>query len=132
MEVVPSVDDRLPRIDARPVGPVVVRLEPGAASQLDVRHNEVELDAALVGVLDPQAVVLIAVEARQQDALELVHQAALHVVRKLALGERQHAGRVPPREVGGVDQVGSLVGVAAQHGCTLTIPVAAEKVARRP
>lgn len=50
----PSVAlDGRPSIDSQTVGGVVVGLEPLAAGQLDVRYQKVELDTALVSMLDP-------------------------------------------------------------------------------
>ncbi|WP_425531484.1 hypothetical protein, partial [Chromohalobacter japonicus] len=61
MQAVTLVRHGLPRIDAGPVGPVVVRLQPLPRGQLGVRDDEVELQPPLVAVLDPQAVVLIGI-----------------------------------------------------------------------
>jgi len=70
VQLVFGVHQALPGVDPGPVGPVVVGLEPLAAGQLDVRHHEVQFQPVFVAVLDPQAVVLVAIEARQQRGLE--------------------------------------------------------------
>ena len=70
-----GVDHHLPRIDAGPVGPVEIGLQPLATQQFDIRDHEVELKPFFVPVLHPQAGVLVTVETRQQRVLPFVHQA---------------------------------------------------------
>jgi len=60
-----GVHGRLPSINPRPIGGVVVRLQPLPGLELHIRHDEVELQSVFVGVLNPQAVVLIGFQARQ-------------------------------------------------------------------
>ena len=60
-----GVDHNLPRIDAGPVGPVEIGLQPFATQQLDIRDHEVELKPFFIPVLHPQAGVLIPIQPRQ-------------------------------------------------------------------
>jgi hypothetical protein len=83
-------------------------------------------------VLDPQAVVLIPVEARQQGPLEAAHDLALLGLGDVRLLERQHAGRVPLGVVAGVDQRLGLVRVATQQFGTLAASIPAQQITHRP
>ncbi|WP_374956496.1 hypothetical protein [Salmonella enterica] len=74
MQPQPAVDHRLPGIDARPVGAVVVRLEPPAGQQLGIGDQEVQLQTPLVRVLHPQNAVLIFIESGHQNPLKTRHQ----------------------------------------------------------
>lgn len=132
MQAVFGVRHVLPGLDAGPVGAVVVRLQPLPAGQLDVRDDEVQFEPVFVAVLDPHAVVLVGFEAGHQRRLEAVHDLGLGGVGKVALGERQNAGRVPLRVWAGVDQPGGLIGVAAQQGRAFAVALTAEKVLSRP
>lgn len=91
MEVVASIRHGLPGIDARPIGPVVIRLKALATGQLDIGNHEVQLYTALVGVFDPEAVVLIGIETGHQRLLEGVHDLALGLLADPALLEGQDA-----------------------------------------
>lgn len=89
-----AVHDGLPGIDARPVGAVVVWLEPPAGQQLGVGDQEVQLQTPLVGVLHPQNAVLIFIESGHQNPLEAGHQFFPLAGRQIGLRKRQDAGGV--------------------------------------
>jgi len=83
-------------------------------------------------VLDPQAVVLVAIEARHQGALEVIHDLPLTGLRDARFGKAQHAGGVPLGVLTGIDQRLGLVGVAAQHLSALAVPIPTQEVAHGP
>jgi hypothetical protein len=86
-----GVGDVLPGIDPGSVGLVVVGLEPLAGGQLHVRHHEVQLQAALVLVFNPETPVLVGVQTGHQGPLKTVHDLGLGVGRNVLLSERQDA-----------------------------------------
>ncbi|MFD6953769.1 hypothetical protein ACFWGT_27170, partial [Nocardiopsis sp. NPDC060348] len=94
MQPQPAVDHRLPGIDARPVGAVVVRLEPPAGQQLGIGDQKVQLQTPLVRVLHPQNAVLIFIEAGHQNTLEAGHQFFPLAGRQICLRPPQYAGGV--------------------------------------
>lgn len=85
------IGQRLPGIDARPVGTVKIGLQTFTALQFDVREDEIQLEAALVLMLDPQAVVLVFVETGHQCLLPLLHQPHLFRLRNVRFLKRQDA-----------------------------------------
>jgi len=82
-------------------------------------------------VLDPQAVVLIGIEAGHQGPLEAVHDLPLLGLGDVCLLKRQHAGGIPLGVVAGVDQRLGLVRVAAQHLGTFAVPTPAQQITHR-
>ncbi|OEH07470.1 hypothetical protein AN693_0225505 [Enterobacter kobei] len=74
MQPQPAVHYGLPGIDARTIGPVVIRLETPAGQQLRVRNQEVQLQPPLVPVLNPQHAVLVFIESGHQNPLKARHQ----------------------------------------------------------
>ena len=114
-----------PGIHPALIGRRVVRLEPLPASQLQVGDDEIQLQPALVLVLNPQAAVLPGLKAGQEGPLEAVHEGPLLIGRKIGLRERQHAAGVLLGVPAGVDQCGHLVRVAAQQGSALPLAVPA-------
>lgn len=79
MEPVLGVHRRFPGVYPVTIRGVVVGLEPLPGGQLHIGHHEVQLHPALVGVLDPQDVVLVGLEPRQERSLEVVHDLPLHL-----------------------------------------------------
>lgn len=132
MEVVASVRHGLPGIDARPVGPVVIRLKTLAAGQLDIGNHEVQLYAAFVGVFDPEAVVLIGIETGHQRLLEGIHDLALGFLADLALLEGQYARGVALGVLAAVNQRLGLLRGSTEHPSVLTVIVPAQQVPDRP
>jgi hypothetical protein len=74
MQPQPAVHYGLPGIDARTVSAIVIRLEPFAGQQLRVRYQKIQLQTALILVLNPQHAVLVFIEAGHQNPLEARHQ----------------------------------------------------------
>lgn len=130
MKIVFGVRHRLPGIDAGTVGAVVIRLQALSGGQLGVGDDEVQLNAPLVAVFDPQAVVLVGIEAGHQGALKIVHNGPLALVGHGLLGKAQNTAGVPLGVPAGVDQLPRLLRVAAQHRSPLTVAVAAQQVIR--
>ncbi|EQB5951751.1 MULTISPECIES: hypothetical protein [Enterobacter cloacae complex] len=74
MQSQPAIHHRLPRIDTRAVGPVVIRLQAFSGQQFGVRNEEIQLHPPFVGVFHPQHAVLVFIEAGHQNPLETLHQ----------------------------------------------------------
>ncbi|MNL17860.1 hypothetical protein D3C87_1389800 [compost metagenome] len=74
MQPQPAIHHRLPRIDARAVGPVVIRLQAFSGQQFGVRNEKIQLQPPLVGMLHPQHAVLVFIESGHQNPLEALHQ----------------------------------------------------------
>jgi len=70
----PGVHCGLPRIDARTVGLIKIRLQPLSGQQFGVRYQEVQLKPPLVPVLHPQDAVLVFIQTGHQNPLEALHQ----------------------------------------------------------
>jgi len=68
------VHERLPRINARTVSAVKIRLQALSGQQFGVRYQEVQLQPPLVPVLHPQDAVLVFIQSGHQNPLETVHQ----------------------------------------------------------
>lgn len=130
VKVVFGVRHCLPGIDTGPVGAVVIRLQALPGGQLGIGDDEVQLNAPLVAVFDPQAVVLVGIEAGHQGALKIVHDGPLALVGHGLLGKAQNATGVPLGIPAGVDQLARLLRVAAQHRRPLPVAVAAQQVIR--
>lgn len=131
MEAIPGIRQRLPGIDAGPIGAVIVRLQPLAGGQLGVGDDEVQLYPALVAVFDPQAVVLVGIEAGHQGALKIVHDGVFTLGGHVVLSKAQNAAGVLLGVPAGVDQLPRLLGVAAQHRRPLAVAILAQQVPRR-
>ena len=87
MQSQPAIHHRLPRIDTRAVGPVVIRLQAFSGQQFGVRNEEIQLHPPFVGVLHPQHAVLVFIEPGHQYPLETLHQAFPFIGRQISLRE---------------------------------------------
>ena len=94
MQSQPAIHHRLPRINARAIGPVVIRLQAFSAQQFGVRNEEIQLHTPFVGVFHPQHAVLVFIESGHQNPLETLHQLFALSGRQVTLGKRQHPGGV--------------------------------------
>ena len=93
------------------VRPVPVRFGPLVRSLALLRIRTVR-----VRVAHPQDVVLVRLQPREGDALELVHDAfLLGLARAIFRRERQDARRVAPLPIDPVDQLARLRWIAPQH-----------------
>ncbi len=63
MQAVFGVGHDLPGVNPGTICGIVIGLQPVPGGQFDVGHHEIEFQTPLVAVLDPQTVVLVAVEA---------------------------------------------------------------------
>jgi len=70
----PGVNEGLPRIDARTVGLVKIRLQALSGQQFGVRYQEIQLQPPLVPVLHPQDAVLVFIKTGHQNPLEALQQ----------------------------------------------------------
>ncbi|MFD7212155.1 hypothetical protein ACFV8Y_28705, partial [Bacillus cereus] len=132
MQPQPAVDHRLPGIDARPVGAVVVRLEPPAGQQLGIGDQKVQLQTPLVRVLHPQNAVLIFIEAGHQNTLEAGHQFFPLAGRQICLRKRQYAGGVFLHVRRHINQLPDFFRLALQDGGAFTLPVFTQQIVHRP
>ena len=90
-------------------------VQAAARGQVEARGAEVQLDAALVAVADPEDVELLWVEAREGELFEAVHDLGLlRLGRGVVGGKADDPGAVGPGMGAGVDQRLGPVGVAAQ------------------
>lgn len=94
MQSQPAIHHRLPRIDARAIGPIVIRLQTFSGQQFGVRNEEIQLHSPFVGVLHPQHAVLVFIEPGHQNPLEALHQLFALSGCQVTLGKRQHPGGV--------------------------------------
>uniref|UniRef100_UPI003979B8E1 hypothetical protein n=1 Tax=Citrobacter braakii TaxID=57706 RepID=UPI003979B8E1 len=94
MQSQPAIHHCLPRIDARAVGPVVIRLQAFSSQQFGVRNEEIQLYPTFVGVFHPQHAVLVFIESGYQNPLKTLHQLFALSGRQVTLGKRQHPGSV--------------------------------------
>lgn len=94
MQPQPVINHRLPRINARAVSPVVVRLQALSGQQLGIRNDEIQLQPPFVAMLHPQHAVLVFIESGHQNPLETLHQLFALSGRQITLGKRQHPGGV--------------------------------------
>lgn len=131
MQPQPSVDDCLPRIDARTVGTVVVRLEALPGQQFGVGNDKIKLHPSLVGVLHPQHAVLVFIKSGHQNPLETLHQLFTLSGCKVTLGKRQHPGGVFLRIRRRVDKLPDVLRLALQHSRPFTLPVFAQQIIHR-
>ena len=99
------------------IGVLVARrcdVEALARRQLQARRAEVKLDPAFVAMADPEHLILLRVQPREGQPLELVHDFGLLVfVWGVGGGEADHARAVGPLVTAGVDQGLGAVGIAA-------------------
>lgn len=100
------------------IGVLVARrrdVEAFACGQLQARRAEVQLDTAFVAMADPEHFILLRVQPREGQPLELVHDFGLLVLgRVVAVGKADHARAVGPLVAACVDQGLGALGVAAQ------------------
>jgi hypothetical protein len=90
-------------------------VQAAARGQVEARGAEVQFDAALVAVADPEDVELLRVEAREGELLEAVHDLGLlRLGRGVVGGEADDPGAVGPGMRARVDQCLGPVGIAAQ------------------
>jgi len=76
-------------------------------------------------VLNPQAVVLVSIEAGHQGPLKAVHDLTLVSIGKISLRKRQNAAGVGLGIATGVDQFPCLLGVASQRFGTFPVAILA-------
>jgi hypothetical protein len=91
-------------------------VEAAPADKLHARRHEMQLDAALMGMTDPQHIALIGFETGKGKVLEGVHHLPLlEKARRVFRREGDDAGAIGPLVRAGVDQRAHALGVAAQH-----------------
>jgi hypothetical protein len=73
VQVKPAVHYGLPGVNTGPVGPVVIGLQTLSRQQLRVRDQEVELQPALILMLNPQHAVLVFIKSGHQNAFKARH-----------------------------------------------------------
>lgn len=89
-----------------------IQAAPGG--QLKTRGAEVQLDAVLMAVTDPEHVILLAVQPCESQLLEGVHDLGLLCLAGRILGGKaDHARAVRPLVAAGVDQRLGAAGIAA-------------------
>jgi len=128
----PAVNHGLPRIHTRPVGPVVIRLQPLARQQFGVGNDKIQLHPAFIAVLHPEHAVLVFIESGHQNPFEALHQLFPLAGCKIRFLKRQHPGGVFLRIRRGVDQLSDFLRLALQHRCPLAVAVFAEQIIHRP
>lgn len=90
-------------------------VQAAARGQVEARGAEVQLDAALVAVADPEDVELFGVEAREGELFEAVQDLGLlRLGRGVVGGKADDPGAVGPGMGARVDQCLGPVGIAAQ------------------
>lgn len=90
-------------------------VQAAARGQVEARGAEVQFDAPLVAVTDPEDVELFGVEACEGELLEAVHDLdLLRLGRGIVGGKADDPGAVGPGMGAGVDQRLGPVGAAAQ------------------
>lgn len=87
MQPQPGVNEGLPRIDARTVGLIKIRLQALSGQQFGVRYQEIQLKTALVTVLHPQNAVLVFIKTGHQNPLEALHHLLTLAGRQIRLRE---------------------------------------------
>lgn len=91
-------------------------IEAAPARKLHAWRHEMKLDAALMGMADPQHIALVGFETRKGKALESVHHLPLlDMAWRILRREGDDAGAIGPLVRAGVDQRAHAVCVAAQH-----------------
>lgn len=91
-------------------------VETAPARKLHARRHEMQLDATLMGVADPEHIALVGVETGKGKALESVHHLPLlGRVRCVLRREGDDAGAIGPLVRASVDQRAHAVCVAAQN-----------------
>lgn len=91
-------------------------IEAAPARKLHAWRHEMQLDAALVGMADPQHIALVGFEAGKGKVLEGVHYLPLlGRVRRVLRREGDDASAIGPLMRAGVDQRAHAVCIAAQH-----------------
>lgn len=99
-------------------------VQAAARGQVEARGAEVQLDAALMAVANPEDVELLGVEACEGELFEAVHDLSLlRLGRGIVGGEADDPGAVGPGMRARIDQSLGLVGVATQDfGARVTAP----------
>ncbi|KAA8605070.1 hypothetical protein AL036_20925 [Salipiger aestuarii] len=91
-------------------------IQAAARGQLQARRAEVKLDPVFVGMSDPEHVILLRVQPREGQTLEVVHDLGLLFLGRGVGGRKaDHARAVSPLVAASVDQGLSAVGIAAQN-----------------
>lgn len=91
-------------------------IEAATTRKLHARRHEMQLDAALVGVTDPEHIALVGFETGKGKALEGVHHLPLlGMAWRVLRREGDDAGAIGPLVRAGVDQRAHAVCIAAQH-----------------
>ena len=91
-------------------------VQTSARGQLQARCAEVKLNAVFVGMPDPEHLILLRVQPREGQPLEVVHDLGLLFFGwGIFCGKADHARAIGPLVAAGVDQGLGAVGVAAQH-----------------
>lgn len=100
------------------IGVLIARrrdIEALARRQLQARCAEVQLDPAFVAMADPEYLILLRVQPREGQPLELVHDFGLLVLSGgVAVRKADHARAVGPLVATGVYQGFGALGVATQ------------------
>lgn len=101
------------------IGVLVARwrdVQAAPRGQLKARGAEVQLDAVLVAVTDPEHVILLAVQSGESQPLEGIHHLGLLRLTGHVLGSKaDHARAVGPLVTTSVDQRLGAAWIAAQH-----------------
>jgi hypothetical protein len=91
-------------------------VEAATARKLHARRHEMQLDAALMGVADPQHIALVGFETGKGKVFEGFHHLPLlGRVRRVIRREGDDAGAIGPLVRACVDQRAHAVGIATQH-----------------
>ncbi len=101
------------------IGVLVARwrdVQAASGGQFQTRGAEVQLDAALVAVADPEHVILLTVQPSEGQLLEGIHHLGLLCLAGRVLrGKADHARAVGPLVTAGVDQRLGAAWIATQH-----------------
>lgn len=126
-----AIDGRPPCVDPVTVRPVVVRLQPLAGQQFNVRYDEIQLQTVFVPVFDPQHRILIGIQSGQQGLFKLVHQPFFGLPRQIWFVERQDAAGVPLGVTAAVYQLPDHLGIAAIQRGPFPCTVLAQQIFHR-
>lgn len=106
-------------IAQRVIGALIARwrdVQAAARDEIHARGAEMQLDAVLMGVADPEHVMALAVEAREAQFLEGVDDGLLLVFGgRIFTLETDDTRAITPLVRAGVDQVDHPLRIAAQH-----------------
>lgn len=91
-------------------------VEAAPAGKLQARRQEMQLDAAFMGMAHPKHIMLVRIQSGEGQALEGVHHLTLlQLGRRILGGESEDAGAIGPLVRATVDQCPHPLGIAAQH-----------------